>query len=185
MKPTPTVSMHSATCSGVSCSATPAASSRSALPERLETARLPCLATLPPAAATTKVQAVEMLKVPVASPPVPTMSTTCSPSTFTPVASSRITCAAAAISSTVSPFMRRPIRNPPICAGVASPVMIRRITVVICSGVRSRRSVTVRMASCMFIGGGSVQGLLEITRRAQRHGEHGVIVMSGFAIVRS
>ncbi len=46
-----------------------------ALPERLDTERLPCFATRPPAAATTKALVVEILKVPALSPPVPTMST--------------------------------------------------------------------------------------------------------------
>ncbi len=40
-------------------------------------ARLPCLATLPPAAATTKDAAEDTLKMFAPSPPVPTTSTTC------------------------------------------------------------------------------------------------------------
>ena len=46
-KPTPISFTHRATCSGVSSSETPAASSTSALPDLLETERLPCFATPP------------------------------------------------------------------------------------------------------------------------------------------
>ena len=95
----------------------PSASSTSALPLREDTERLPCLATFAPAAALTKVAAVEMLKVCAPSPPVPTTSTTCWWSlSGTIVANSRITCAAAAISPTVSFFTRRPMMKPAICA---------------------------------------------------------------------
>ena len=48
---------------------------RPALPQWLETDRLPCLATGTPAAATTKAAVVETLKVPEPSPPVPQVST--------------------------------------------------------------------------------------------------------------
>ncbi len=51
-------------------------SSTSALPHRLDTERLPCLATLAPAAAATMLAPVLMLTEPMPSPPVPTMSTT-------------------------------------------------------------------------------------------------------------
>ena len=53
----------------------PSASSTSALPDLLDTLRLPCLATFAPAAAATNIDAVEMLNVCAPSPPVPTMST--------------------------------------------------------------------------------------------------------------
>ncbi len=102
----------------------PAASSRSALPLLPDTARLPCLATLPPAAATTKAAAEETLKMFMPSPPVPTMSTSLSGRRATGSASSRITCTAPTISSMVSLFMRRPIRKAPICASLHWPVMI-------------------------------------------------------------
>ena len=72
-----------------------------------------------PAAAATRALAVEILKVPAASPPVPQVSNRCGLRTSTRMASSRMTWAAAAISSTVSPFMCRPTRKPPICAGLA------------------------------------------------------------------
>ena len=109
----------------------PAAASTSALPLELETLRLPCLATGTPSAASSSALAVDTLNSPAPSPPVPQVSTrrsrsagsTCSGRDF-----SRITCAAAAISSGASPFMRSAIRNPATWAGVASPPMISRIT---------------------------------------------------------
>ena len=75
MNPTPTSRTQRATCAGVRSSRTPAASRTSAAPDLLETERLPCLATWQPAAAATNMLVVETLKVPLASPPVPTMST--------------------------------------------------------------------------------------------------------------
>ena len=96
---------------GVSARSRPRASNRSALPDRLETERLPCLATQAPAPAATRAAADEMLKVPVQSPPVPTVSTQ-------PATRGVIRLAAASrertppvISSTVSPLTRRPIRK--------------------------------------------------------------------------
>ena len=59
---------------------TPRASRTSAEPEREVMERLPCLATLAPAPAATKAAAVEMLKVPEESPPVPQVSTVARPS---------------------------------------------------------------------------------------------------------
>ena len=50
--------------SGVTCTATPSASSTSAEPQRDDTDRLPCFAIGTPAAAATRAAAVEMLKVP-------------------------------------------------------------------------------------------------------------------------
>ena len=55
---------------------TPSASNRSALPQRLETDRLPCLATRTPHAATTSAATVETLNVWARSPPVPHVSNT-------------------------------------------------------------------------------------------------------------
>ena len=60
--------------SGISMMLTPSDSSTSAAPLFDDTPRLPCLATLAPAAAATNIEAVEMLKVCDRSPPVPTMS---------------------------------------------------------------------------------------------------------------
>ena len=53
---------------------TPSASSTSAEPDRDVIARLPCFATGTPAAATTRAAVVEMLNVPLPSPPVPHVS---------------------------------------------------------------------------------------------------------------
>ncbi len=69
---------------------TPSASRQSAVPERDEAARLPCLATLTPPAATTMAAVVEMLKEWAPSPPVPTISRTSMPGCGTGVASDRI-----------------------------------------------------------------------------------------------
>ena len=55
---------------------TPSASKTSALPHRLDTARLPCLATRTPAPASTIAAAVETLNVCAPSPPVPQVSNT-------------------------------------------------------------------------------------------------------------
>ena len=127
MNPTPTSLIHWATETGESSIWTPKASRTSALPQDPEAARLPCLATFSPAPAATKAVAVEMLKVFLPSPPVPTVSTN-SPSTSTLRAISRITLAMPAISWVVSPFKARAVKNAPSWAGVASPSMISRIT---------------------------------------------------------
>src|SRR3546814_16579999 len=76
-----------------------------------DTLRLPCLATRAPAAATTKIDAVEILNVCAPSPPVPTMSTRFDLSaTGTGSATSRNTFTAPAISSIVPFFHRRPAK---------------------------------------------------------------------------
>ena len=54
----------------------PSASTTSALPQRLETERLPCLATATPHAATTTAAALDRFSVCAPSPPVPQVSTT-------------------------------------------------------------------------------------------------------------
>ena len=71
----PISSMHLPIISGLTAKLTPADSSTSALPDLEEMERLPCLATWPPAAATTKAEAVEILNKPRPSPPVPQVST--------------------------------------------------------------------------------------------------------------
>ena len=102
----PIVFTQSATCSGVKLTLTPSASKTSALPQVDETERPPCLATFAPAAAATKAETVETLKVCMPSPPVPQVSIKCVLSAmFTLVESERITVAAAVISSTVSAFV--------------------------------------------------------------------------------
>src|SRR5690625_4727768 len=74
IKPILHSSTHWATCSGTKSRRAPRLSSTSALPDDDEALRPPCLATLTPAAATTNMLAVEILKVLDASPPVPHIS---------------------------------------------------------------------------------------------------------------
>ncbi len=130
----------------------PSASSTSALPDDEDTERPMCFATRAPPAAATKAVQVETLNVCAASPPVPQVSTRWARSrTSTWVASSRITCAAAAISPMVSFLTRRPMMKPAICAGVSSPRMIWRMTCSISSWNTSRCSTVRWIASAMVI----------------------------------
>src|SRR5712691_164644 len=139
----------------------PSVSTTSAEPQSEDTERLPCLATRSPEPATTKAVAVETLKVPVASPPVPQVSISISRSVpVSPATWSarvrirttfwRITCARPISSSTVSPFIRRAVRNAAICALVAAPDMIASIAAAASIRVRSRRSTSRRSASVMM-----------------------------------
>ena len=73
-KAMPTRSRHRSACSAVTAIFTPKASSTSALPHWLVALRLPCLATVTPAAAATMADPVEMLNVFEKSPPVPQVS---------------------------------------------------------------------------------------------------------------
>src|SRR5215469_4428883 len=102
---------------------TPSAASTSAPPVRDDSARLPCFATGTSQPATTKVTAVEMLRVPAASPPVPQTSIASS-GAATAVIRARMARTAPVISGTVSPRTRIAISKAPICAGVASPDMM-------------------------------------------------------------
>src|SRR5262245_61061698 len=101
----------------------PSAASTSAEPDREEIERLPCLATGTPAPATTNAAQVEILCVPLASPPVPQVSIAPS-GARTATARALSARAAPAISSTVSPRTRSPIRSAPICASVAPSDMM-------------------------------------------------------------
>jgi len=110
---------------------------------------LPCLATRAPAAAATNIDAVEMLNVCAESPPVPTMSTRPAVSaTSTLVDSSRMTCAAAAISPIVSFLTRKPTVSAAIITGDTSPLMIWRMIESISSWKISRCSIVRWSASC-------------------------------------
>src|SRR5512134_3902618 len=120
MKPSPHCSIARAIVSGAHSILTPSATNTSAEPEREEIERLPCLATGTPAPATTKAAQVEMLWVPLASPPVPQVSMAPS-GALTLMARAFSARAAPAISSTVSPRTRSPISRAPICASVAAP----------------------------------------------------------------
>src|SRR5262245_1608484 len=123
MKPSPHCSIARAIASGAHSILTPSAASTSAEPEREEIERLPCLATGTPAPATTNAAQVEILCVPLASPPVPHVSIAPS-GARTATARALSARAAPAISSTVPPRTRNPIRSAPICASVAPPDMM-------------------------------------------------------------
>ncbi len=97
---------------------------------------MPCFATGTPAPATTIAAIVEMLNVPLRSPPVPHVSTTGVPAS-TGLANPSAVPASPSSSSTVSPLVRSAIRNPPICPGDASPLMITRIASAASSVVRA------------------------------------------------
>ena len=142
----PSRSSERAALSGVRSRPTPSASSTSALPVRLETARLPCLATATPHEATTMAEVVEMLKVPALSPPVPQVSSTGARLVRMGGTRSRIAAAMPAISSGVSPFMRSATARAPIWAGVASPSRICSMLARANSGGRSSRSTARAMA---------------------------------------
>jgi hypothetical protein len=104
---------------------------------------------------------VETLNVEVASPPVPQVSTTVSQSTLISsrsrsmrpfemgirVALARMTWAAAVISGTVSPFMRRAVIKAPIWASVASPLMMVSMARTISGSVKFCRLTSFNMAS--------------------------------------
>ena len=133
---------------------TPRASTTSADPHFELMLRLPCLATRTPAPAATSAVAVEMLNVPLASPPVPLVSTrdsstndaspedsSANASRPVPVtaasaarsigsgaAAARIASANPTISSTVSPFILKAINKPAICASVHLPPSTSAIT---------------------------------------------------------
>jgi hypothetical protein len=127
------------------------------------------LATVAPAAAATKADAVEMLKVCEPSPPVPTTSTKCGPpSTSTLLANSRITCAAALISPIVSFFTRRPIRIAALIVGDISPLMIWRISLSISSWKISRCSMQRVSASCAVMVIAVLQGSWRAARGRAR-----------------
>ncbi len=84
---------------------------------------MPCLATGTPQPATTSALAVEILKLPEESPPVPQVSIVPGGASIA-TALARMIRAAPVISSTVSPRTRNAIRKAPICDGVASPLMM-------------------------------------------------------------
>src|SRR5262245_19521469 len=182
----PTSATHRPTCSGDKVRFTPSVSTTSAEPQSEaplspDIERLPCLATLSPAPATTNAVAVETLNVPEASPPVPHVSTSISRSVPVSAAVSsarvwtlatfeRITCAKPINSSTVSPFIRSAVRNAAICASVAVPDMIASIAPAASMRVRSRRSTRTRVASVMIglVIRGASSGSTRVALRARR-----------------
>ncbi|KZS63483.1 hypothetical protein A4G27_02665 [Mycobacterium kansasii] len=98
----------------------------SAPPDNDDAARLPCLTTGTPAAATTMAAIVDRLTVLIPSPPVPTTSTASSGTAWAGIgrAWSSITPANSATSSAVGTFIVNATANAAICAGRAAPVMI-------------------------------------------------------------
>jgi len=124
--PIPTSATQRATSSGPRSIRTPSASSMSAPPLADDAARLPCLTTGTPAAATTIAAIVEMFTVLAPSPPVPTMSTVSVP--ITSVGTRRawrsMVSANSRTSAAVGLFIFIDTPKAAICAGVASPAMI-------------------------------------------------------------
>ncbi len=135
-KPIPTSATLRATSSGPRSMRTPSASSVSAPPDSDDAARLPCLITGTPAAATTIAAIVDRLTVLAPSPPVPTTSTVSLP--ITSVGTRRACLSMMSASSVTSPGVGRFIfidtPKPAICAGVAAPVMIWSIAQAACPG---------------------------------------------------
>ena len=111
--------------------------------------RLPCLATRQPAPAATNAAVVDTLNVG-RPPPVPAVSTRPSPRGSTRTDSSRMARAMPAISSTVSPLVRKAISSPAVCASDARPSITSCRQAFASSAVRaslrqSRSMVSVRM----------------------------------------
>ena len=105
---------------------TPSASSVSAPPDSDDAARLPCLTTGTPLAATTIAAIVDRFTVLEPSPPVPTMSTVSLPivSVGTRRACLSMMSASSVTSAGVGRFIFIDTPKAAICAGVAVPVMI-------------------------------------------------------------
>lgn len=105
---------------------TPSASRVSAPPESDDAARLPCLTTGIPAAATTIAAIVDKFTVLTPSPPVPTTSTVSVPIASVGIGRAwvSITSASSATSPDVGPFIFIDTPNAAICADVAAPAMI-------------------------------------------------------------
>src|SRR5687768_12991919 len=122
MKPKPISPIRRPTAPGPGSRAMPSASTTSAEPQRLVTARFPCLATGTPAPATTKAARVEMLKVPAPSAPVPHRSTAPS-GAATGTARALMTRAKAASSSGVSPRTRSMASSAATWVAGAAPSM--------------------------------------------------------------
>ena len=146
IKPIPILSRHSVTPAGPKSIFTPASSSTSALPQTPDIALLPCFATFVPVPATTNAATVDILNVPLPSPPVPHVSTML-PLVDTCCDLSRITSAIPAISSTVSPLSLSAVANAAICDGVALPSMISSITSEDCCFDSDSPDTSIAMAS--------------------------------------
>src|SRR5437762_8508677 len=146
----PAFARQRSTTAGAAVTLTPSASKTSALPDRLDTDRLPCLATFTPHAATTMAAQDEILNVPERSPPVPHVSNTVSavPERFDScTACARIVFASPTISAGRSPFIASPMSRPAIWAGVARPSITAAIAAEASSTVRSSRRVSLSIRS--------------------------------------
>ena len=106
---------------------TPSSLSTSAEPVLLVMLRFPCLATAIPDPTATMAAAVEMLKVPEPSPPVPQVSTRSSREDSKTVMCLRMAPAAPAISATVSPLATSASRNARISSSAQMPCITRSI----------------------------------------------------------
>src|SRR3954451_14302991 len=172
-KAIPTVSSVRPAVSGSISIFTPRAASTSALPDLLETERLPCLATGAPAAAATRAAAVEMLKVPRPSPPVPQVST--SPSRWCGMAIARWRMAAAApeISATASPFIRRAISRAAFIGSLNWPSMSWPKRSSVSSRVRLSPPVSRTRAARTSSGMGPLRLVAQIEEISQQVGAGG------------
>ena len=110
MNPIPRLGQASLDTGGIEVDAEPELLEQIADPHRPEAARLPCFATGTPAPATTIADRVEMLNVPLRSPPVPQVSST-GAGGETGFANSSAVRASPSSSSTVSPLVRRASRK--------------------------------------------------------------------------
>lgn len=128
---------------GSQVDAHPSASSVSAPPDNEDAARLPCLTTGTPAAATTIAAMVDRFTVLTPSPPVPTTSTASSGtvSAGNGCAWLSMTPASSPTSSAVGAFIVIATAKAAICAGRALPVMIWSMAQAAWPRARSRLSV--------------------------------------------
>src|SRR5690554_3758554 len=163
---------------------TPSAVSTSAAPLLEESARLPCLATGSPQAAITKVAAEEILKLPLASPPVPQVSMAPGGASIA-IIRPRMARTAPVISGTVSPRTRSAIKKPPICEGVASPaIMMSKARRDCCSLSGSPRAT---IASSAFRSGMSSgikfpRALSGSTRRCEKIAQQLVAMLRSYGL---
>ena len=149
---------------------TPRASSTSAAPHSEVTARLPCLATLAPAAAATSAAPDEILKVNGPPPPVPTMSTSSSRSSSVSgsgVARWRITWTKPASSGASSPRVASTVSSAAVSTSGTPPASISSNTPAACSRVSAAPS----SASGFKSSFNKAISLMVTARRALPHSE--------------
>ena len=120
----------------------PAAVKKSALPDLLDTALLPCFVTEAPLAAATNEDAVEQLNVCRPDPPVPQVSIWSSVPTSNLRDLSRITDAAADISVSVMPFAFNSNKKFSISISSTAPVIILFMACCISKKFRSNFSLS-------------------------------------------